>query len=99
MALKLSRMITGLPILSLALVDRFFRHRVCARHAAWREMRNDIFQLSNNAPATVYSWTVGTMHLWVRLLTIRRGGVHIAYQQTLWRCLANAGLGRQLPGS
>ena len=22
-------------------------------------MRNDIFQLSNNVPATVYSWTVG----------------------------------------
>jgi hypothetical protein len=70
-------------------------------------MRNDIFQLSNIAPATVYSWTVGTAHFCALALPIKKGGVHGVYQQTLRRCLgqllrqclASAGLGRQTPGS
>jgi hypothetical protein len=64
-----------------------------SRQALWK-LRNDIFQLSNNVPATVYSWTVGSAHFLALQRTIRRGGVHIVYQQTLRRCLAN----RQLPG-
>ena len=59
------------------------------------DLRNDIFQLSNIVPATVYSWTVGSAQFQTLQLTIKRGGVRIVYQQTLRRCLANAGLGRQ----
>ena len=44
-------------------------------------MRNDIFQLSNIAPATVYSWTVGTAHFCALALPIKKGGVHGVYQQ------------------
>jgi hypothetical protein len=81
---KLSRIITGLPILSVTLVDTFFSQ--VAGHTrinAEADLRNDIFQLSNIVPATVYSWTVGSAHFQTLQLTIRRGGVHIVYQQTL----------------
>ena len=37
------------------------------------QLRNDIFQLSNIVPATVYSWTVGSAHFLTLQLTIRRG--------------------------
>jgi hypothetical protein len=71
-----------------------FSGRESCRIQALYKLHNDIFQLSNIVSATVYSWTVGSAHFSVPKLTIRRGGVHIAYQQTLWRCVAEAGLGR-----
>jgi len=37
-------------------------------------LQNDIFQLSNIVPATVYSWTVGSAHFSVQPLAIRRVG-------------------------
>ncbi|CAI8885029.1 hypothetical protein EMIT0P294_20386 [Pseudomonas sp. IT-P294] len=97
---KLPRIITGLPILSLTLVDTFFSHPpVHTQGRPCGKLHNDIFQLSNIVSATVYSWTVGSAHFWALPLTIKRGGVHIVYRQTLRRYLANAGQSLQTFGS
>jgi hypothetical protein len=81
-----------LPILSLALVDWFSlpgvsepgREQFAQRYFSIEQYRSgNRLQLDSRMSALL-----GAKE------DYKKRGVHIAYQQTLWRCVANAGLGR-----
>jgi hypothetical protein len=84
-------------LLSLTLVERFFFGMRARPGQAPGIFIKRYFSIEQYQPAKRLQLDSRISALPGAAAVLEVEGVHIAYQQTLWRSVANAGLGRKLP--